>query len=58
MIPMPFTKVVFVYGQPISVPKDASDQDMEELRRRVQDGLEEATLRAQMALCEEAVWKA
>ena len=55
---MPFTKVVFVYGQPISVPKDASDQDMEELRRRVQDGLEEATLRAQMALCEEAVWKA
>ena len=58
MIPMPFTKVVFAYGQPIAVPKEASDQEMEELRRLVQDGLEEATLRAQLALCEEAVWKA
>ncbi len=58
MIPMPFTRVVFVYGPPVVVPKEASDQEMDELRRRVQEGLESATARAQRALREEAVWKA
>ena len=58
MIPKPFTRVVFAYGAPVVVPKDASDKEMETLRAIVQKELDGATLRAEQALSEDELWKA
>ncbi len=58
MIPMPFTRVVFSYGDPIVVPRDADEADLERYRMRVEEGLELAARRAQEALTEDSIWKA
>ena len=38
VIPMPFTRAIFVYGSPIHVPRDG---DVEEWRGRVEQALNE-----------------
>ncbi len=58
MIPLPFTRVVFAYGEPIPVPRDLDGAGVEVLRRRVEEGLKEAVRRAEEALAEEVLWRA
>ena len=45
-INLPFSKMVYVIGDPIWVPADASDEKMEECRQTVEDALNEVTVRA------------
>lgn len=49
-IPWPFTKVAFCYGTPVSVPRTASEKELERLRQQVEDGLEAATREAERAV--------
>lgn len=58
MIPHPFTRVAFAYGEPIRVPREVDEPGLEALRKRVQEGLEEATRRAEAALEDEVLWRA
>jgi|GEM_PF-1544650 len=59
MIPFPFTRVVFSYGEPIVVPRDASDAKMETTYTElVQKGLEETQRKAREGLEDESLWKA
>lgn len=58
MIPRPFTRLVFAYGEPIPVPRDAGEAELEAIRLRVETALEDAVNRAEMALAEEALWRA
>lgn len=37
MFPIPFGKAVVIYGDPITVPKTASEEEVEQIRLRVQD---------------------
>lgn len=39
VIPRPFTRVCLVYGDPLRVPPDASEDDMEQARQQVQGQL-------------------
>jgi lysophospholipid acyltransferase (LPLAT)-like uncharacterized protein len=39
MIPYPFSRAVMIAGDPIYVPKDATDEEMEALRRRFEDAI-------------------
>jgi hypothetical protein len=55
---MPFTRVVFAYGEPIPVPRELDEEGAEEARRRIEDGLAAATARAEAALEETGLWKA
>ena len=43
ILPFPGSKVVMVYGRPISVPPDARGVRIEEFRRNLEDSLNEAT---------------
>ena len=43
ILPFPCSKVVMVYGQPISVPPDAKGIQVEEFRRNLEDSMNEAT---------------
>ena len=38
VVPIPFTRAVFLYGQPIVVPREGN---VEEWRKRVEDALNE-----------------
>ena len=58
MIPRPFTRVAFAYGEPISVPREVDEPGLEIIRDRVEKALEEATRRAEAALEDESLWKA
>jgi lysophospholipid acyltransferase (LPLAT)-like uncharacterized protein len=58
MIPMPFSKVVFYYGESIRVPRDVDDEELERYRMMVEDALALASRRAHEALTEDAIWKA
>lgn len=59
MIPFPFTRVVFSYGEPIEVPRDASDREIETTYTElVRKGLEAAELKATKGLEDESIWKA
>lgn len=58
MIPRAFTRVVFAYGEPVRVPREVDDPALEALRLRVEDGLKQASQRAEEALEDEALWKA
>ncbi len=40
MLPSPFSKIVMAYEEPIFVPEDASDEEMEELRQKANDRLQ------------------
>jgi lysophospholipid acyltransferase (LPLAT)-like uncharacterized protein len=43
ILPFPGSKVVMVYGRPISVPPDARGIQVEEFRRNLEDSMNEAT---------------
>ncbi len=58
MIPHPFTRLVFAYGEPVTVPREAGEAELEALRVQVERGLQEAVRRAEESLTEEALWKA
>jgi 3-deoxy-D-manno-octulosonic-acid transferase len=45
-INLPFSKLAFVYGEPIFVPRDASPDQLEEIRQSVERALNAATRRA------------
>ncbi|HEY3175135.1 MAG TPA: lysophospholipid acyltransferase family protein [Candidatus Polarisedimenticolia bacterium] len=47
IVPRPFSKGVFVYGEPIEVPARADEAQMEALRLEVERALNELTSRAQ-----------
>jgi lysophospholipid acyltransferase (LPLAT)-like uncharacterized protein len=46
VVPRPFARLAFCCGAPISVPRDASDREIEDLRRRLQADLLRLTARA------------
>lgn len=58
MIPFPFCRVVFAYGEPIWVARDLDEAGVEEARLQVERGLFEAENRAEAALREERLWRA
>jgi lysophospholipid acyltransferase (LPLAT)-like uncharacterized protein len=58
MIPCPFTRVAFAYGEPIRVPREVDEPTLEALRKQVEEGLRQATSRAEEALEDDALWKA
>ncbi len=39
MIPLPFARGVFIFGEPIDVPEDISDQQFEQLRQKVEQAI-------------------
>ena len=43
ILPFPWSKVVMVYGRPISVPPDARGIQIEEFRKNLEDSMNEAT---------------
>jgi lysophospholipid acyltransferase (LPLAT)-like uncharacterized protein len=47
VIPLPFTRGVFVWGQPIEVPRDLSDEGVEAYRRVIEDSLNTLTAEAE-----------
>jgi lysophospholipid acyltransferase (LPLAT)-like uncharacterized protein len=47
ILPMPFSKVVMTYGEPVQVAGTARGLKIEEMRRRLEKGLYKATLDAQ-----------
>ena len=46
LVPMPFSRGTFCYGQPLMVPRDASSEDMERLRTQLESDLRELTKQA------------
>lgn len=50
VIPLPFTKGVYTFGEPISIPQDLKDEDMEKYRKIISESLEKINRE-----CEEAV---
>lgn len=58
MIPYPFCRVVFAYGEPIPASRDLDEAGVEEVRLRVERALLETARRAEEALEEERLWKA
>ncbi len=40
-LPMPFTQIVVLHGEPVLVPADATDAEMERIRQRVTDAMNE-----------------
>lgn len=47
VLPAPFSRGVFVYGEPIEVVRTADDAALEEVRRRVEEALHAVTSRAE-----------
>lgn len=41
LIPYPFSRVVFLFGEPILVPKDSSREELEKIRLQLQDRMRE-----------------
>jgi lysophospholipid acyltransferase (LPLAT)-like uncharacterized protein len=39
MIPLPFARGVFIFGEPIDVPEGISEQRFEQLRQKVEDAI-------------------
>lgn len=60
LVPLPFSKGVFVWGRPIHVPKEASDAALEALRDEVEQHMNALTAAADMrmghAALEPAAW--
>lgn len=48
-MPYPFSRGVFLIGSPIPVPPDATAEDMERLRRRLEETLNRMTIEADAA---------
>ncbi|HET7711360.1 MAG TPA: hypothetical protein VFL80_05470 [Thermoanaerobaculia bacterium] len=53
IIPLPFTRALYLYGEAIFVPRDG---DVEQWRVRVEDALNELSDRAEREF--EALWRA
>jgi lysophospholipid acyltransferase (LPLAT)-like uncharacterized protein len=49
IMPYPFSRGVFLIGAPIPVPPDATAEDMERLRRRLEETLNRMTIEADAA---------
>jgi hypothetical protein len=49
IVPMPFARIAFAFSEPLFVPPDASDEDLEMARRQLTRRLAEARARAQAA---------
>ena len=52
VVPYPFTRAIFLYGNPIVVPRDG---DVEEWRVKIEKALNELALEAEMKF--EELWK-
>ncbi len=52
MIPLPFSRGLFLWGRPIEVPADAGTPEMEAARQRLQDELNRITAEADAAVTE------
>jgi lysophospholipid acyltransferase (LPLAT)-like uncharacterized protein len=50
MIPKPFSRAAFYVSGPISVPRDASDEQMNAIHRQMQESLERCRMSAEKAL--------
>lgn len=57
MIPCPFTRLAFAYGEPIHVPRELDDTAAEAIRLRVENALKDAAMKAEAALREETLWR-
>ncbi len=55
IIPRPFNRGIFVWGEPIYVPRDADDAALADLRRRVEDELNAVTQKADEMMGQEAI---
>ncbi len=49
VLPLPFSKVVFVIGEPIPVPPNLSEGELEFFAGRIQDGIDKAQARGDQA---------
>jgi hypothetical protein len=49
MVPYPFTRGLFLYGEPIWVPREADEQSMESARQALQSTLNRLTEEAEQA---------
>lgn len=58
LLPLPFTRLVFAYGEPLRVPREATEAELERFRAEIQERLNHAQERAENALGEETLWKA
>lgn len=58
IVPWPFTRVVFAYGDPVVVPRDLDNAAVERYRAKVEEMIEGAMKRAEAALEEEDLWRA
>ena len=47
MMPLPFSKLVFMCSEPIHIPKDADDEAIERYRQQVEQGMLELTERVE-----------
>ena len=52
IVPAPFTRALFLYGEPISIGRD---EDVEQARRRVEEALNQLDDRAERDF--ESLWK-
>jgi lysophospholipid acyltransferase (LPLAT)-like uncharacterized protein len=50
MVPMPFSKCVMTFGEPVQVPPDATDEGVEEIRLRLQDAMTQLEMEAERIL--------
>jgi lysophospholipid acyltransferase (LPLAT)-like uncharacterized protein len=57
VVPWPFTRVVFAYGDPLLVPRELNAASVESYRARVEAAIEGAMKRAEAALEEEDLWR-
>ena len=48
MIPLPFSPLLVIFGEPIMVPETASNEELERLRLKVENSLNEITERADL----------
>lgn len=55
VIPLPFSKGSCVWGEPISVPKDSSPEDIEHLRQSLESALIDVSNRADALVGQEAI---
>ena len=49
-MPYPFSSGVFLWGAPITVPRDSSAEDLERLRKELETRLNRMTLEADAAV--------
>ena len=43
LVPFPFSRAVFVYGEPIDVPRNADERELERMRGVLESGLDQVT---------------